>query len=117
MIFRFLSGGLRFLIILEFWILIILMDTVKLDTYYFDGYGAQYDAGRIIHDPKGGYWLHPKCYAYLPDMKQVSKINPEYILHRWNWEKNRQNQSDIQTDIQDEAFRGQLESKNYVKKI
>jgi len=37
MIFRFLSGGLRFLIIFEFWILIILMDTVKLDTYYFDG--------------------------------------------------------------------------------
>ena len=48
MIFRFLSGGLRFLIILEFWILIILMDTVKLDTYYFDGSIARSDGyGKI----------------------------------------------------------------------
>lgn len=68
---------------------------------------ALYDEGRIIHDPMGGYWVHRKIPNHKPDKKQVSKMNPAYILHRWNWEKTRQ----LCETMSDEEFREQLESK------
>lgn len=68
---------------------------------------ALYDEGRIIHDPMGGYWVHRKIPTHKPDKKQVSKMNPAYILHRWTWQKTRQ----FGENMSDEEFREQLESK------
>ena len=66
---------------------------------------ALYDEGRIIHDPEGGYWIDNMIPNHEPDKKQVSQINPAYILHRWNWEKSRQ----LFEDVSDDDFRQYLE--------
>lgn len=66
---------------------------------------ALYDEGRIIHDPEGGYWIDKMIPNHEPDKKQVSQINPAYILHRWNWEKSRQ----LFEDVSDDDFRQYLE--------
>ena len=68
-----------------------------------------YDEGRIIHDPNGGCWLHKATKHYSPDMKQVGQINPEFVRHRWEWEKTRQRQ----INVSDDSFRDILMTKKY----
>jgi len=51
---------------------------------------ANFDGRFLIHVPYamgGGYWLHPNCVSYRPDVWQLSGISPCYIEHRWGEHK------------------------------
>ena len=47
---------------------------------------ALYDAGKIIIDPEGGFYLGKLYTSHVPDNKQIRWIKPEYIYDRWIWE-------------------------------
>ena len=69
-----------------------------------------YDGGSIIHDPDFGItWLEEYDRFRRPDIKQLNEINPEFIRHRWNWEKTRRGYC----SKTDDEFREILKSESY----
>jgi hypothetical protein len=71
---------------------------------------SAFDCGFIVYDPDGGTWQHPTL-QYKPDQKQWSEINPDYLRHRWDWEKERQNHAEKNNN----SFRKYLIGKGYLQ--
>ena len=78
------------------------------------GCDSQYDSeGLIIYEISGkGVFLRKRVMSYAPHRKQLEGISTDNFRARWNWEKNRQAQS----DISDGEFIEYLKEKGYIFK-